>query len=122
MFDLHRFLDLALHVFFVWQFPWRVSFVVAIGTDNDVVALVVFLDLAQHAFRAWNFPWRVCFWHSKKKKLWFANGINHSYPKFYVVLVSIIKGRGQQKKNVFFRALPVQGGGSTHGRNFWPSF
>ena len=48
VFDLHRFLDLALHVFFVWQFPWRVSFivVVAIGIDNDVVAVVVFLDLA----------------------------------------------------------------------------
>ena len=30
VFDLHRFLDLALHVFFVWQFPWRVGFVVVL--------------------------------------------------------------------------------------------
>ena len=33
------------------------------------------------------------------------------------------KGRGQLKKNVFFRALPkLWGGGSTHARIFWPSF
>merc|ERR1712037_84654 len=26
VFDLHRFLDLALHIFFFCQFPWRVCF------------------------------------------------------------------------------------------------
>ena len=47
VFNLHRFLDLALHVFFVWHFPWRVSFVVVVVDDDGViVVVVVLLDFA----------------------------------------------------------------------------
>ena len=48
MFDLHRFLDLALHVFFVWHFPWRVGVVVVVVMDDDdvIVVAVVLLDFA----------------------------------------------------------------------------
>ena len=47
VFDLHRFLDLALHVFFVWHFPWRVGFVVlVIDVDDVIVVAVVLLDFA----------------------------------------------------------------------------
>ena len=47
VFDLHRFLDLALHVFFVWHFPWRVGFGVVVIDDDDVaVVAVVLLDFA----------------------------------------------------------------------------
>ena len=48
MFDLHRFLDLALHVFFVWHFPWRVGFVVVVVMHDDdvIVVVVVLLDIS----------------------------------------------------------------------------
>ena len=48
VFDLHRFLDLALHVFFVWHFPWRVGVVVVVVMDDDdvIVVAVVLLDFA----------------------------------------------------------------------------
>merc|ERR1712013_534320 len=35
VFDLHRFLDLALHVFFVWHFPWRVDHLASLVSHSS---------------------------------------------------------------------------------------
>ena len=37
-------------------------------------------------------------------------------------LRSLTKGRPQLKKTFSFGHCPIEGGGSTHGRIFWPSF
>merc|ERR1712212_28056 len=42
VFDLHRFLDLALHVFFLWHFPWRVDHLAS---------------LVSHSLRYLGYPW-----------------------------------------------------------------
>ena len=49
VFDLHRFLDLALHIFFFWQFPWRVCFHQCWKTTylNSITRLTTLLPLCR---------------------------------------------------------------------------
>ena len=48
VFDLHRFLDLALHIFFLWHFPWRVCF----NHNNSINKIIDFLKVG--LFRSFN--------------------------------------------------------------------